>query len=118
MSQAVSQSDAVVVSPDRFRVLLDNEHVRVLEYTLRPGERDQWHTHPAKVSYVVDGGELRIHLADGTSFLSSEPKGTAEWREALPRHFAENVGKTPVRIVLVEVKVIVGTLSGRGKRSR
>ena len=43
---------------------LENENVRVLEYVLEPGERDQWHTHPAKVSYVR-GGELRIHLADG-----------------------------------------------------
>ena len=98
------QIDAVAVSPDRFRVLLDNERVRVVEYALRPGERDEWHTHPAKVSYVVDGGELRIHLADGTSFLSTEEEGTAVWMEPLPRHYAENVGKSPVKIVLVEVK--------------
>ena len=102
--QGVASSDVAVVSPDRVKVLLENEHVRVLEYTLQSGERDQWHTHPAKVSYVVDGGSLRIHLADGTSFLSTEVAGHAEWREALPRHYAENVGKSPVRIVLVEVK--------------
>ena len=102
--QSDSSSDAAIVSPDRFKVLLENEHVRVLEYALRPGERDRWHTHPAKVSYVVDGGELRIHLADGTSFLTTEVRGAAQWREALPRHYAENVGTTPVRIVLVEVK--------------
>lgn len=100
----MASTDAVVVAPDRFKVLLENEHVRVLEYRLKPGERDPWHTHPAKVSYVAEGGELRIHLADGTSFLSSEVQGHAEWRDALPRHYAENVGSTPVRIILVEVK--------------
>ena len=102
--QDAESIDAATVSPDRFKVLLENEHVRVLEYALQPGERDQWHTHPAKVSYVVEGGELRIHLADGTSFLSTEGQGTATWMDALPRHYAENTGKTPVRIVLVEVK--------------
>jgi quercetin dioxygenase-like cupin family protein len=101
---SAQEIDAVVASPDRFTVLLDNAQVRVVEYTLRPGERDQWHTHPPKVSYIVSGGQLRIHLADGTSFLSDETRGTAVWMDALPRHYAENVGKTDVKIVLTEVK--------------
>ncbi len=99
-----AQIDPVAVSPDRFTVLLENPHVRVVEYTLLPGQRDQWHTHPPKVSYVVAGGTLRITTADGRSFLARERKGAATWMDALGRHFAENVGKTPVRIVLVEVK--------------
>jgi quercetin dioxygenase-like cupin family protein len=103
-AQSAQEIDAAVASPDRFAVLLDNAQVRVVEYTLRPGERDQWHTHPPKVSYVVSGGQLRIHLADGTSFLSEETQGTAVWMNALPRHYAENVGKTDVKIVLTEVK--------------
>jgi len=107
--QQPAQIDPVAVSPDRFTVLLDNPQVRVVEYTLRPGERDQWHTHPAKVSYVVSGGQLRIHLADGTSFLSEEAQGTAVWMDALPRHYAENVGKTDVKIVLTEVKSAMPT---------
>ena len=107
--QQAAQIDPVVVSPDRFSVLLDNSQVRVVEYTLRPGERDQWHTHPSKVSYVVSGGQLRIHLADGTSFLSDETQGTAVWMDALPRHYAENVGRTDVKIVLTEVKSAMQT---------
>lgn len=97
-------TDAVLASPDRFRTLLENEHVRVLEYTLRPGERDRWHTHPPKVSYVVRGGKLRIHLADGSAFDAGETEGTATWMDAVPLHYAENVGNTPVTIVLTEVK--------------
>lgn len=104
IAPAESTTDAVRASPDRFRTLLENEHVRVLEYTLRPGERDQWHTHPPKVSYVVHGGRLRIHLADGSAFDTGEIAGTAAWMESVPRHYAENVGDTPVTIVLTEVK--------------
>jgi len=98
------QIDAVIASPDKFRMLLENEHVRVVEYTLEPGARDQWHTHPPKVSYVVTGGTLRITTDDGRSFLTDEKEGSVAWMDALGRHFAENVGKTPIRIVLVEVK--------------
>ena len=100
----VTQIDAVSVSPERFKILLENTQVRVIEYVLRPGERDQWHTHPPKVSYIVTGGTLRITTENGQSFLADEKAGSATWMGALGRHFAQNVGKTPVRIVLVEIK--------------
>jgi beta-alanine degradation protein BauB len=103
-TQSPADIDPLVASPANFKMLPENERVRVLEYTLQPGEHDQWHTHPPKVSYVVSGGELRIHLDDGTSLVSDEKAGTAVWMKAVPRHYAENVGRTPVRIVLVEVK--------------
>lgn len=96
--------DPVRASPDRFRVLLDDKEVRVVEYVLQPGERDQWHTYPPKVSYVVTGGTLRITQADGTSFVREEWQGTAQWMNTLGRQYATNIGKTPVRIVIVEVK--------------
>lgn len=103
-SRAESPIDALVTSPDRFRLLLENDEVRVLEYQLLPGQRDVWHTHPPKVSYVVSGGTLRITLKDGSSFQVAETTGDATWMNALGEHFAENVGSTPVRILLVEVK--------------
>lgn len=104
--------DALAASPDNFKLLLENEHVRVLEYTLQPGERDQPHTHPPKVSYVVNDGALRITTADGKSFLAEDAAGTATWAGAVGRHFVENVGKTPVRVVLVEVKSAAQLLPG------
>ena len=81
-----------------------NEHVRVIGPRLLPGERDQWHAHPPKVSYVVTEGTLRITTEDGQSFVTEEKAGSATWMETLGRHYAQNVGKTPVRIVLVEIK--------------
>ena len=101
---AATEVDAVNSSPDKFKVLLDNEHVRVVEYSLLPGERDDWHTHPPKVSYVIAGGKLRITTENGESFLADEQSGTAAWMGSLGSHFAENIGPTPVRILLVEVK--------------
>ena len=103
-TSAATEVDAVNSSPDKFKVLLDNEHVRVVEYSLLPGERDDWHTHPPKVSYVVAGGKLRITTENGESFLADEQSGTAAWMGSLGSHFAENIGTTPVRILLVEVK--------------
>lgn len=96
--------DAVVAGPRQFRVLLENEQVRVIEYAIDPGQRDPWHTHPPKVSYVVSGGQLRIHLQNGEAIDVTEETGSAHWAEHLPVHSAENIGQTPVRILLVELK--------------
>ena len=96
--------DPTAVSPDNYSVLLENDHVRVVEYLLQPGEKDTWHTHPPKVSYVVSGGSLRITLDGGDSFVVEEVSGSAAWMGALDRHFGENIGATPVRITFIEIK--------------
>jgi quercetin dioxygenase-like cupin family protein len=105
--QQPADIDPVTVSPDHYKVLFENDRVRIVEYSIKPGEHDQPHTHPPKVSYVVNGGSLRINLSD-TSFVTSDATGSASWRGVVPRHFAENVGATPVRIVLFEVKRVDG----------
>lgn len=104
---AQSQSaatDPVLVSPTMYTVLLENEHVRVVEYQIGPGEKDNWHTHPAKASYVVSGGSLRITTEEGESFTVNEEVGSSTWFGAVGRHYGENVGNTTVRIVFVEIK--------------
>ena len=103
-TEFIDQIDPVKVSPDKFKILLENEHVRVVEYTLRPGESDKWHTHPPKSSYVASGGQLKIHLDNGEILDVEEKTGTAAWMNALGKHYAENVGDTELKIVLTEVK--------------
>ena len=105
-AQAAAVIDPVAVSPDKYKVVLDNEQVRVVEYSLRPGEKDNPHMHPAKVSYVLNGGMLQINPDGGAPFSSEEKRGDVAWMNSVPRHFAENTGTTPVRIVLFEIKQI------------
>jgi quercetin dioxygenase-like cupin family protein len=97
-------TDPTEVSPDKYKVLLENEHVRVLEYRIEPGEKDAWHTHPPKVSYIVSGGKLRVTTEGGDSFMVEEGAGDAAWMGAVGPHFAENVGATPIRIALIEIR--------------
>ena len=99
-----SDIDAVTASPANFTLLLENEHVRVLEYVLAPGEQDKWHTHPPKVSYVLSSGTLEVHFDDGTSLIADEKAGEASWAGVRAKHYVKNIGTTPVRILLVEDK--------------
>lgn len=96
--------DAVKASPGIFKILLENEHVRVVEYSLKPGEKDEWHTHPAKSSYVLSGGNLKVYLENGETILAAEKAGTASWMDYVGKHYIENIGSTTVAIVLTEIK--------------
>ena len=102
--QHPDHTDPTEVSPEKYTVLLENEHVRIVEYVIKPGEKDAWHTHPPKASYIVSGGKLRITPEGGDSFVVEEESGVAAWMGAVDRHFGENIGTTPVRIALVEIK--------------
>lgn len=96
--------DPVKISPGLFKVLLENEHVRVVKYSLHPGEKDKWHTHPAKSSYVVNGGKLKVYLENGQTIFADEKEGTASWMDYVGKHYVENIGNTTVTIVFTEIK--------------
>ncbi len=96
--------DGLTASPENFKLLFENEKVRVLEYTLQPGQKDSWHTHPPKVSYVVQGGKIKIYTDKGEELIFDEKAGIAEWSDYVGKHQVENIGSTTVKIVLTEVK--------------
>lgn len=103
LSTPVLAQDPAVVNPKTIRVKLDNERVRVLEAVLEPGDKEQLHSHPASVYYVIEGGKMRNHAADGTSTERDLQAGQVVYRDPTV-HWAENIGTTTVRIVLVELK--------------
>jgi beta-alanine degradation protein BauB len=96
--------DGLVSSPDNFKLLLENAHVRVLRYTLLPGALDHWHTHPPRVGYVISGAKIRVTEADGSHQDYDEKAGENYWAEFSPLHDTLNIGSTPYVAVLVEVK--------------
>jgi quercetin dioxygenase-like cupin family protein len=83
---------------------LENNKVRVLEYTLKPGSKDQIHTHPPKSSYIVTGGRLKVYRDNGETEIFDEKPGTASWMEHVGKHYVENIGATEIKIILTEIK--------------
>src|SRR5437667_12033894 len=57
--------DPAVVNSKTIQVKFENDRVRVLEATLPPGVKEQVHSHPAYVIYVLTGGRYRNYAADG-----------------------------------------------------
>lgn len=103
LSSLSRAQDPAVVNAKTIQVRLDNPSVRVMEGSLKPGEKEQLHSHPGYVVYVLEGGKVRNHTADGKTNDTEFKAGDVYWRDPLT-HWAENIGTTTVRFLLVEVK--------------
>ena len=95
--------DPLVVNSKTIALKLENPRVRVLEATLKPGDKEQTHSHPAYVIYVIEGGKFRNHATDGTVTDGEFKTGDVIYRDPVT-HWAENIGDTTIRLVLVELK--------------
>ncbi len=95
--------DPVKVAPQAFKVKLDNDKVRVLEYSSKPGAKEAMHSHPACLLYVIQGGKLKSTTPDGTSKEIEYKTGDVLWRDAIT-HSGENIGTTEMKSLLVEMK--------------
>jgi quercetin dioxygenase-like cupin family protein len=99
----VLAQDPVKAAPQSFKERLNNDHVRVLEFTSKPGQKDPMHSHPDMVLYVIKGGTLRSTGPDGTSKDIVYKTGDVMWRDAIT-HSGENIGKTEMKALLIETK--------------
>ena len=88
--------DPVVTNPDLYRVAMENERVRVLEYRDQPGNRTTPHSHPDSVMITLSA--FRRRLVDG-----ERTAGLARWLPA-QEHSGENIGETETRVIFIELK--------------
>ncbi|MEV0270846.1 cupin domain-containing protein [Hamadaea sp. NPDC050747] len=95
----------IQLGPVGQRVVFENEHVRVWEITLAPGESQTWHRHENPyLVMALEGARNRIVPVDG-----GEPRRVAEeagnviFRPAGEVHMLTNEGDTTYRSRLVEL---------------
>ena len=98
----VDDTDPVASNPDLYRVVFENERVRVLEYRDRPGDHTTPHDHPDSVMVTLSGFSRRLRR-DGDQRDVEIPAGVASWLPA-QRHSGENIGGTETHVVFVELK--------------
>jgi beta-alanine degradation protein BauB len=102
-SEVASSMDPVKISPQYYKVLLENDEVRVLEYHLKPGEKEAMHSHPAGIVYTLSDGRMKTTVPNGESHESERKAGEAIWRDPVT-HSAENTGTSEIRALAVEMK--------------
>ena len=95
----------VKLGPIGNRIIFENEHVRVWELCVEPGESKGLHRHD--LPYVIvplTAGEIEIESIDGKVYRPQEKIGEAIWRDAGEIHDLHNLGDAAYRNVLVEIK--------------
>ena len=92
------------VSPDVYKVLLDNEDVKVLEVTFKPGQSDNMHDHYPVTFYLIQGGKAQVTMPDGTVNEREIPSGFTGHQLEKVRHQVKNIGDSTIKLILVERK--------------
>ena len=100
---SINAQDAAKVAPNIYKVKFENERVRVLDVQSNPGDKSDWHSHPGGPFYVLEGGKMKMTTKDGSSKINELKKGQTGFEDAVT-HKSENVGKTKVHLILVELK--------------
>jgi quercetin dioxygenase-like cupin family protein len=95
--------DPAQVGPNIYKLLFENERVRVFEVRFKPGERIAMHSHPDHVVYVLGDGTLKLSYPDGKAVEVVLKAGQTLWIPA-ETHAAENVGSTDAHSIVVGLK--------------
>ena len=105
VAEAMAQ-DAVTTEPGAYRIVFENDQVRVLEFVSRPhtalcgvGK----HSHPAHLTIALTDAKVRVTLPDGKRIVATNKPGDVFWSEA-ETHTVENIGDGVVRALIVELK--------------
>jgi beta-alanine degradation protein BauB len=99
-----SAQDPAKLAPEYYKVLLENDQIRVIDYRLKPGEKEPVHSHPFGVAvYFLSDSKIRTTFPDGRTAEASTKPGDFIWREPVT-HTGENIGNTEAHALLIEPK--------------
>jgi len=99
--------DPTRTDPDKYKVIFENDRVRVLEYRDEPGDVTSPHRHPDSVMYTLSSFDRKLVAEGGDSREVTLEAGEVRWLDAHV-HSGENVGSRPTHVLFVELKEPAG----------
>jgi beta-alanine degradation protein BauB len=105
LATGAEAQDAAKVQPQAYRVSLDNDQMRVLDFVSRPGMGvcgSGVHSHPAHLNIALSDCRARVK-EPGKEFVAESKLGDVWWSPAVT-HETENLGGKEARALIVEFK--------------
>ena len=96
-------ADAVTAAPDHYKVVEENDRVRILEFRGTTGDKTAMHSHPAVVAIALRSAEVRFTLPGGQSMEIELNAGQAMYMDAAD-HSTEILSSSEAHVILVELK--------------
>ncbi len=90
------------LSPN-YKLLLENQYVRVYDIRIPAGTKEPQHTHHDRVVVCLSGAQLKHLMPDGREEPSTLQTGEIVWRRG-GTHIGQNLGKTDLWVIAVEPK--------------
>ena len=106
LASTAQAQDAARVQPHAYKVVFENDKLRVLEFNSRPGMGvcgEGMHSHPPHLTIALSAAKVRVKLPDGKLFNGENKLGDVFWSEA-ETHEVENISGRDVRALIVELK--------------
>jgi quinol monooxygenase YgiN/quercetin dioxygenase-like cupin family protein len=97
-----ARRDPLLLYPDNYRILVENEHVRVLDFRLAQGATEDTHDHPRHVAVFLTDVRIRFTLPDGTQRVREAKAGDVAFSEPTA-HASENIGASDAHGILIEL---------------
>ncbi len=95
--------DPTVTDPDKYKVILENEKVRVFDYTDKPGDKTKLHHHRSFILYALSAFRRKLIFENGESAEKEFKGGEVLWNDE-QSHIGENIGETDTHVLIVELK--------------
>lgn len=105
---SATAQDPVKIAGGTYKVVAENERVRVLHVTLAAGTKVPLHDHPAHVAITLNGGAFVMTTPDGKA-SDIEVKAEEALLNPAGKHAMANPGKTAMDVVVIEMKAAPGT---------
>ena len=86
-----------------YKVLFENDDVRIVEHILNPGETEPMHNHPPMYVYFLEDAEVRVTESERAPETVNLKKGMTLDVQAVT-HSIENQGSSALHSLLVEFK--------------
>lgn len=95
--------DPLSVGGGMYKKVFENERIRVMEVTFKPGESIAVHSHPDHFVYALTGGALAVSVVGGKTEEMNLKAGDTGWMPA-QSHSAKNNSKSTLKVLVVELK--------------
>ena len=103
LSQTAFKDSAFTPLPEPYyTILFENEHVRIVDHVLKPGEKEPIHHHPPMYVYFLEDAKLRVNILNDTVMERSFIKGQKLKTKDVV-HLIENIGDTEFHSLLIEL---------------
>ena len=100
---ADNKMDALQVAPNVYKVVFENERVRVLGFVTEPGQKWPLHAHPDSVAVSLSDYSVRNIIPGQPPTERHSKLGDVRWISATS-HIGENAGTTEMRGLIIELK--------------